>query len=511
MAARCLVLLLAVVQLASAVRDTASATVRTATNSTSGSFALAERQRDAAETQGCFGTDFADKTSTWQNFLSQFRTPQKAPRACARVWGQVTCPDANGVLEEVEFGDVGEYICGKNQATSDLKYFKDQHNKACRVFITKAVHITVSGEEDCKCQPCRFSVVVRDRSKSPATLWQTTWGPFPELGVENVWEAGLKKRPSRSGFSTVVARLTSATHSLHVWISGHRKIVALMKVALLVVIGVATGGVGSAAVVGVRLAWSLVLAAFDTYTNYQLIKQIKGGEIPEAAKVACVAAEGTKSVVGLVFDAVAYFIPFSDGVQIAAEAGASSVGTLISTMMGKDGVEAGADLMGEVGAGFLRDVAYDEVVNKNFGADYVRRVQCSDLIDVPDELDEEDDDERSIESWEIPRARHEVENEGDSESWEIPAHKDEGHGVDVLVDEADLESWEIPLWDKTPEFWKGVITTLYAAQNPEKLKDVDALMQKYQGQEQPLYLAICKKYKVAPQFELDNPALPPLS
>ena len=63
----------------------------------------------------------------------------------------------------------------------------------------------------------------------------------------------------------------------------------------------------------------------------------------------------------------------------------------------------------------------------------------------------------------------------------------------------------------TPEFWKGVITTLYAEQNPEKLKGVETLMQKYQGREQSLYLAICTKYKVAPQQQLANPVSVALS
>merc|ERR1712151_244282 len=60
----------------------------------------------------------------------------------------------------------------------------------------------------------------------------------------------------------------------------------------------------------------------------------------------------------------------------------------------------------------------------------------------------------------------------------------------------------------SPEYWRELVTQIYAQHNPSKLGDVDTLLTKYRGRERTLYLGICEKYKVPPTFG-DGPAQPP--
>merc|ERR1719172_299144 len=46
--------------------------------------------------------------------------------------------------------------------------------------------------------------------------------------------------------------------------------------------------------------------------------------------------------------------------------------------------------------------------------------------------------------------------------------------------------------------YRAEVTAIYQEHNPTKLGSLEALFQKYSGQEQKLYLMVCKKYNVTP-------------
>lgn len=47
--------------------------------------------------------------------------------------------------------------------------------------------------------------------------------------------------------------------------------------------------------------------------------------------------------------------------------------------------------------------------------------------------------------------------------------------------------------------YKQLISEIYAEKNPEKLQEIDDIMQKYSGKEKTLYLAVCSKYQIEPK------------
>jgi len=53
----------------------------------------------------------------------------------------------------------------------------------------------------------------------------------------------------------------------------------------------------------------------------------------------------------------------------------------------------------------------------------------------------------------------------------------------------------------TVRTWRDRLVTVYAANNPSKIRDIDDLLAKYQGQEDYLYFRVCKKYNVQPDDE----------
>jgi len=53
----------------------------------------------------------------------------------------------------------------------------------------------------------------------------------------------------------------------------------------------------------------------------------------------------------------------------------------------------------------------------------------------------------------------------------------------------------------TVRTWRDRLMTVYTANNPSKVRDIDDILAKYQGQEGILYLRVCKKYNVQPDDE----------
>jgi hypothetical protein len=126
-----IVLLLAVVGLVSGARPqrphrvdmqpALTAAVGAFTNSTGGeaSFALVESQQDGAT--GCSQNGFTSETK-------EFRT-------CMLVVAQVVCKEPSG---KNKLQVSGQYICGRNEVSTDLKYFK-----ACRVASSYRMHYLI--------------------------------------------------------------------------------------------------------------------------------------------------------------------------------------------------------------------------------------------------------------------------------------------------------------------------------------------------------------------------------
>eukprot|EP00929_Paragymnodinium_shiwhaense_P073944 TRINITY_DN377_c0_g1_i2.p1 TRINITY_DN377_c0_g1~~TRINITY_DN377_c0_g1_i2.p1 ORF type:complete len:2003 (+),score=627.31 TRINITY_DN377_c0_g1_i2:115-6123(+) len=61
---------------------------------------------------------------------------------------------------------------------------------------------------------------------------------------------------------------------------------------------------------------------------------------------------------------------------------------------------------------------------------------------------------------------------------------------------------EMPMAMRVRMAYSELIQEVYKAHNPEKLEQVDRLLDKYLGQEQDLYMTICKKYNVTPKDPL---------
>merc|ERR1719217_182754 len=53
--------------------------------------------------------------------------------------------------------------------------------------------------------------------------------------------------------------------------------------------------------------------------------------------------------------------------------------------------------------------------------------------------------------------------------------------------------------------YRAEVTAIYQEHNPDKLGSLEALFQKYSGQEQKLYLMVCKKYNVTPAASAGGP------
>lgn len=372
-----IVLLLAVVNLVSGARPhhphrvglqpALTAAVGALTNSTGDevSLALVENQQDAA-TGPCYKNDFETKESTMRKIANNWWTNKPTPRTCARVWGRVVCHS-----QEVEFGDASVHICGKNEIGNYGKFFKAN---GCQVFFTKSEAITVKGEKKCLCQPCRFSVLVREQDGG---LWQTTWGHVDDMGVRSVWETGTKQTPSLGTWRSYVTRADLGAHSVNVWISGHPVTVSVIKVLVLVIIGAATGGLASIPVVIASAAWTGGMLLLNTWNKYKAVSDIANSEMSGKVKAACAAVQGTKWVLAVGFGLATMIFPFSETMGNAAN-GATSLGAFINQQWTGD---ATGEALASYGIGVFQGVAVDKIRDTAIAA---TKVECTDYTDVDD-------------------------------------------------------------------------------------------------------------------------------
>lgn len=316
------------------------------------------------------------KGSWGQRFLNACRSNPSAPRRCAKVTGEVVCPGkCKGGTCTVAFGDDSLYLCGKNDVRSHTKVltFKDDDTtRKCKVLIFKATYVQKDGQ-DCACLPCRKDVVVRGvYGDGPDEFTSRSWA--------EVYADGSKDADTRSVWTYRWLDLLEASHRWNVWIGTHPALVTVIKISALVIIGAATGGIGSAAAVIAGVAWTAAMFALTSYNKRERIKMIENSGLSGLAKAACKAEVTATWVVGLVFSGAALFFPFSEELAAAA-AESTSLAAFVSAQLDMANAEEAWQTLASYAAGGAQGLATTYAVQGAEKAVHVS-AKCTDIIEI---------------------------------------------------------------------------------------------------------------------------------
>lgn len=322
------------------------------TNSTGGeaSLALVESQED---------------TACGLNILSAREDAQKN-KPCRLITAQVVCEG-----RQVS----GNYICGRNEVTDQTKTITAN---GCTVFMTRSRATSVAGDVNCKCMPCRKFVYVQGADNA----WtMTQWGPKGSP-VDSAWDLGTKVAPKSGFWGTLKSKVKTVAHSANVWISGHPLTVTAIKIVALVVIGVLTGGIGSAVAVTVSILWSTIMFALGTLNKVTTATRIGNSDLPYDVKDACIAVEKAKWVVAFIFTASAMILPFDAAAATdwsAATNMGDHIGAAIKAAVGGEN-SAAAGTLATYASGFVQGAVTDGAVK----AVSSWLIDCTDYVLVDD-------------------------------------------------------------------------------------------------------------------------------
>jgi hypothetical protein len=192
--------------------------------------------------------------------------------------------------------------------------------------------------------------------------------------VPSVWTSGTKAAPTRGFMTRLLAKASSAAHRANVWMSGHPVTVSLIKIGILIIVGVLTGGIGSAAAIAVSVTWSTIMFALGTWNQLKAANRVVNSELSGGMKAACVSMVGAKFAVSVVFTASALILPFSEEMATAA-AKATDLGTYMQGLVTGDQEAA----LSSYAAGFLQGTATGEAVKR-----VASILDCDEYINIDD-------------------------------------------------------------------------------------------------------------------------------
>lgn len=327
----------------------------------------------------CPAPEATTESESWSEWIkNQVRTDPKAPRKCSRVWGEMWCTTAAKEKKLITFGDDSLYVCGKNDFRDHGKVFYSKTTQ-CSVLIKKVELIRADGKF-CSCTPCRISVEVAalDAAYNKDSFTTTPWS-----GPGSVWNSLIRtqKADTRTRSDKMWLSMAESGHRLNVWISGHPIIVTCIKVGLLIIIGAATGGIGTGVALAVGVGWTVAMAVRDTANKAQRIAELQASGLSDQAKIACISAEGAKWAIGMVFSTAALFFPFSQ--EIFTTMANANLGTLVANqMLAKGGADSlVAATLASYGVGEVQGYTKDQAIKYMEGVSTLS-ILCQDTTDI---------------------------------------------------------------------------------------------------------------------------------